>query len=554
MNRTRSLLATALLAGTIAFTGHAQIVEKPIAPIQIDSGLVAGKVLPSGVQAWLGVPFVQAPVRELRWKEPQPIKWQGVYNADRKMSECIQILRPHNINHYFGEEATSEDCLYMNIWAPANATANAGLPVIVYIYGGGSTVGSSGMALYDGEQVAKRGAVFVNFNYRVGILGFMAHPELTRESGRNASGNWAYLDQVAALQWIQRNIARFGGDPNKVVISGQSAGATSVSLLQASPLAKGLFRGVLAMSGGAWGNGGQGGPPRVEAEKVGLQVQEAMKARSIAELRDVPADRLLALQSEFQLGSTGGGAIRAGGSIDGYFLPDTPAKLFEAKRASDVPVIAGFANDESNNALRQTTTVAEYRALVEKTYGPRAAEFLKHYPVRNDAGIAEAAKTAAREVGVMRNARNWAIAQSRSMTSPVYLYNLKHVHPFNPAHLAVDRVDLVGAYHTSDVPYWFGTLDAFNLFRPMRMWTDYDRKLSEQMTATLIAFANTGNPGTATLKWPAWSPANEQIIEIGSQSIAVAPMNKQRLDFMLQPPATPMPAAVPRGVPGQPRD
>jgi len=555
MKRPSTLLATLLLA--VAATSppvFAEAVETPIPPIQIDSGLVAGKVLPSGVKAWLGIPYVQAPVRELRWREPQPIMWRGVYNADRKMPECIQILRPHNINHYFGEEATSEDCLYMNIWASANATAGSGLPVIVYIYGGGSTVGSSGMALYGGETVAQRGAIHVNFNYRVGILGFMAHPELTAESGRNASGNWAYLDQVAALQWIQRNIAKFGGDPAKVVISGQSAGATSVSLLQASPLAKGLFRGVLAMSGGAWGNGGQGGPSRAEAEKVGLQVQEAVKAKSLAEMRDVPADRLLALQSEFQLGSTGGGPIRTGGSIDGYFLPDTPAKLFEAKRGSDVPVIAGFANDESNNGLRSARTVAEYQAVANTAFGPRAPEFLKLYPVKTDADIAEVAKTAAREGGVLRGARNWAIAQSKSMASPVYIYNLVRVHPFNPAHLAADRVDLVGAYHTSDVPYWFGTLDAFNLFRPMRLWTPYDRQLSEKMTAALVAFANTGNPNTADVKWPSWNAKNEQLIEIGDTAIMAKPINGKRADFMAQPLAAPMPAAAPRGLPGQPRD
>jgi para-nitrobenzyl esterase len=268
----------------------------------------------------------------------------------------------------------------------------------------------------------------------------------------------------------------------------------------------------------------------------------------------VPADRLLALQSEFQLGSTGGGAIRTGGSIDGYFLPDTPAKLFEAKRSSDVPVIAGFANDESNSALRQTRTIAEYQALVEKTYGPRAAEFLKLYPVKTDADIAEAAKTAAREGGVLRGARNWAIAQSKSMTSPTYIYNLVHKHPFNPAHLAADRVDLVGAYHTSDVPYWFGTLDAFNLFRPMRLWTPYDRQLSATMTESLIAFANTGNPATAKVKWPAWTAKNEQLIEIGDSAIVAKPINTKRADFMVQPTAAPMPAAVPRGLPGQPRD
>ena len=152
--------------------------------VQTDSGAVAGKVLDSGVKAWLGIPFARPPVQDLRWKEAQPTTWNGVYNADRKMPACIQVLRPHNINHYFGEEATGEDCLYLNIWAPPDATAGSRLPVIVFIYGGGGTVGSSGMANYDGEQVAKRGAIFVNFNYRVGILGFMAHPELTQGAGR----------------------------------------------------------------------------------------------------------------------------------------------------------------------------------------------------------------------------------------------------------------------------------------------------------------------------------------------------------------------------------
>src|SRR5580692_11788230 len=278
--------------GASVVLAPAQIVEKAIPgdPVAIDTGMVAGKVLPSGIRAYFGIPFAAPPVRENRWREPQPVKaWKGVYNADRKMPECIQVLRAHNINHYFGEEPTSEDCLYLNVWAPATAKSGANLPVIVFIYGGGSTIGSSGMAVYGGEGVAKRGAIFVNFNYRLGALGFLAHPELTAESPHHQSGNYAYLDQVAALQWIHHNIAKFGGDPSKVVISGQSAGAGSVSLLQNSPLAKGLFRGVIAMSGGAWGSGGQMGD-LATAEKTGVQVQQALKAKSLDDMRQIPAD------------------------------------------------------------------------------------------------------------------------------------------------------------------------------------------------------------------------------------------------------------------------
>jgi len=536
--RTIALLTAALLAAS------AQIVETPVPgdPVAIDSGLVSGKVLPSGVKAYLGIPFAAAPVRELRWREPQPVKaWKGVYNADRKMPECIQVLRPHNINHYFGEEPTSEDCLYVNVWAPGAAKAGAGLPVIVFIYGGGSTIGSSGMAIYDGAHVAGRSAVFVNFNYRVGAMGFMAHPELTEKSPHHQSGNYAYLDQVAALEWIHRNISKFGGDPAKVVISGQSAGASSVSLLQASPLAKGLFRGVIAMSGGAWGNGGQA-TRREDAEKIGLKIQEALKAQSIDELRQVPADRILALQEEFQVGATGG-PIRVGGAnVDGYFLPDTPAQLFAGHKQNDVAALVGFTHDESSNALRTARSLEEFKAAAQKLYGSDADAFLKLYPASSDAQAREMGRTAAREGMVERGARNWALAQAKHGSAPVYIFMYSRVHPYIPGVAIADQdTATIGAYHTSDVPYWFGTQDALNLIRPTRKWTPYDRELSNKMMDTLIAFANTGSPGTPAVQWPRWNPQSEQLIEFGD-TVRVLPMSTPRLDFMAAhgaAPATP---------------
>jgi len=511
-----------------------QVVETPIPgdPIAIDSGLVAGKLLPSGVKAYLGIRFAAPPVGDLRWREPQPVKpWKGVYNADRKMPECIQVLRPHNINHYFGEEPTSEDCLYANVWAPAAARAGSNLPVIVFIYGGGSTIGSSGMALYEGATVAARGAVFVNFNYRLGAMGFMAHPELTEKSPHHQSGNYAYLDQVAALQWIQHNISKFGGDPGSVIISGQSAGASSVSLLQASPLAKGLFRGVVAMSGGAWGNDGQVAK-REDAEKIGLKIQEALKAKSIDDMRQVPADRILALQEEFQVGATGG-PIRVGGAnVDGYFLPDTPAKLFEAHRQNDVPAIVGFTHDESSNALRTARNLEAYKAAAQKVYAKDAEEFLKLYPASTDAEAREMGRTAAREGMVERGARNWAVEQAKYGSAPVFLFMYSRVHPYIPGIAIADQdTATIGAYHTSDVPYWFGTQDALNLIRPTRQWTAYDRQLSKQMTDALIAFAKTGDPNTAAAHWPRWTPQSEQLIEFGD-AIKVLPMNTPRLNFM----------------------
>jgi para-nitrobenzyl esterase len=523
----------------LAAVAVAQVVETPIPgdPVTIDSGRVEGKMLASGVKAYLGISFAAPPVRELRWREPQPVQpWKGVYHADRKMPECIQPLRPHNINHYFGEEPTSEDCLYLNVWAPASARAGSNLPVIVFIYGGGSTIGSSGMALYDGANVAKRGAVFVNFNYRVGALGFLAHPQLTAESPKHQSGNYAHLDQLAALQWIHRNIAQFGGDPAKVVISGQSAGAGSVSLLQASPLAKGLFRGAVAMSGGAWGGGGEV-PPLETAQQTGLQVQTALKAASLADLRHIPADRILALQEDCQLGCAG--SIRIGGAnVDGYFLPSSPAKIFAQHQQSDVPVVLGFTHDESNNDLRMAKSLAEYKAAAVKLYSKDADEFLKLYPALNDAEAREMGRTAAREGMVERSMRNWAVAQSKSGSAPVRMFLFSRVHPYIPGVVIADQdTATIGAYHTSDVPYWFGTQDALNIIRPTRKWTDYDRGLSAKMTDTLIALAKSGNPNTEAVSWPEWKPANERLVEFGDQ-VRVLPMNPARMEFMAAHPLT----------------
>jgi len=524
----------ALLAAACLLPIASQVVETPVPgdPVSIDSGAVAGKVLSSGVRAYLGIPFAAPPVGGNRWREPQPVKpWKGVYYAARTMPECIQVLRPHNINHYFGEEPTGEDCLYLNLWAPATARAGANLPVIVYIYGGGNTIGSSGMAIYGGEHVAARGAVFVNFNYRVGALGFMAHPGLTAESPHHQSGNYAHLDQIAALKWIQRNIAKFGGDPAKVVISGQSAGAGAVSLLQASPLAKGLFRGVVAMSGGVWGNNGRG-TSLADAEKIGMQVQEALKAKSLDDMRQIPADRILALQEEFQVGARGG-AIRVGGAnVDGYLLPKSPAELFAAHQHNDVTAVVGFTHDESSNALRAAKNLAEYKAAAKTVYAEFADEFLKLYPASNDAEAREMGLTAAREGMVERGARNWAIAQTTNSSAPVYLFMYSRVHPYIPGVMIADQdTATIGAYHTSDVPYWFGTQDALNLIRPTRKWTGWDRDLSNKMMDTLFALANTGSPSTSAVKWPKWTPASEQLVEFGN-TIEVQAMNTPRLAFM----------------------
>ena len=535
-------VAASALAVALAWTTASQAaVETPTAPVATNSGTIVGMVLPSKVQAFLGVPFAAPPVGDLRWKPPQPISWKGTYNADRKMSECFQVLRPHNINHYFGEEPISEDCLYMNIWAPPSAKAGDKLPVVVFIYGGGNTIGSAGMASYGGETMAARGAVFVNFNYRLGILGFMAHPELTKEQGGH-SGNYAYLDQNAALKWVNANIDKFGGDPSKVVIMGQSAGAGGVSAQVHSPLSKGLFRGAVMSSGCGWGS--TTGTSLADGEKAGLEVQKRLGVMNLADMRNVPADRILAIQSENQVGVSVQG-VRTGPVIDGYFTTRPQLEAMKARETSDVPIIASFNRDEAMSPLAQAKSVAEYRDIAGKMYGAKAAEFLRLYPVSADSEIAAMAGKAARENGLEKNARNCAMLMTQYNKSKTFIDMYSRKHPYTPGvKLADQNVETVGAYHTADIPYWFGSQDAFNMFRPTRNWTPWDRELSERMSAMLIAFANTGDPSTAKDKWPAWSARGEAKMEFG-EKVAMTPLNVKGISWLAANPAQPVQVAAP---------
>jgi para-nitrobenzyl esterase len=543
MSRRASIVVTVLAWTALASAvSRAVPVEKPLAPISTGSGQVAGMVLPSGVKAWLGVPFARPPTGELRWQRPQPLSWKGVWNADRKMSECMQVLRPHNINHYFGEEASSEDCLYLNIWAPGKATAASKLPVIVFIYGGGGTIGSSGMAVYGGEQVAQRNALYVNFNYRVGVLGFMAHPELSAEQGGH-SGNYAYLDQSAALKWVHDNIARFGGDPAKVIIMGQSAGAGSVIAQIHSPLSKGLFRAAVMSSGCSFG--AATGVSLADGEKNGLEIQKRLGAANLAELRNIPADKIIAAQIEFQVGTSVTAGIRATPIIDGYFTPKTQLEIARAHEMNDVPIIASFNHDESVNALMNAQSVDEYRGIARRMYGADADAFLALYPVSSMADVPRVAGQVARESGLESNARNCAQIQSQYNKSAAYIDTFSRRHSYAPGVKIADQdVATVGAYHTGDIPFFFGTLDAFNSLRTTRAWTASDRDLSGKMMGTLIAFANTGNPSTADVQWPAWSPSAEVKLEFGgAQQAAVVKLNTAGLDWLKAHPAQAVAAA-----------
>lgn len=532
-----SVAAAALVAVSSVTSGEGMI---PIAgdPVQTASGKISGTLLPSGVKAYLGVPFAQPPTGNLRWAPPQPNHWQGVWNADRRGPECMQVLRPHNINHYFGEEPTSENCLYMNVWAPPSATAGSKLPVVVFIYGGGFTIGSSGMANYDGESVAKAGAIFVNFNYRVGALGFLAHPELTKEQGGH-SGNYALLDQAAALRWIHDNIASFGGDPDKVLISGQSAGARSVQSQILSPLSRGLFRAAMMSSGC---NFTPKSVSLADAEKVGLQLQERLGAANLAEMRDIPADKILAAQSESQVGAHVQGIRVPAPIIDGYALPAQSEDMIRSGNFNKVPIIASYNTDDidlGRNPISKATTVAEFQSIARQTYGNAAGEFLKLYPVKDDASVRAVALQAARDSGFELAARQCASMNEQFGGQPGFIDQFAHKHPYVPGvKIADQNIETIGAYHTADIPYWFGTLDKYNMFRPTRNWTQWDRQLSANMMNALITMAATGSPDTAAMPWPSWTPKHQVKIVFGDTA-HIEPMNVKRLNWFAAHPIEP---------------
>lgn len=521
-----------LLVGTgiiLSLSASAQIIYKAIEgdPVRIDSGQVAGTYLPSGVRAYFGVPFAAPPVRGNRWREPQPVApWSGVLTADRMAPECLQSLRSSNINHYFGEEATSEDCLYLNLWAPARAHRGDRLPVVVWIYGGGYSGGSSSMAPYSGEPLARKGVIVVGFNYRVGVLGFLAHPEATAESVHHASGDYGFLDQVAALSWIQRNIAAFGGDAHNITLVGQSAGSMSISFLQASPLAHGLFQKAFGMSGSALAGPGSDTPSLAQGEEQGTKLQAALKLGSLAQMRFLSGDKVLAVAQAAR--------YRPTPIIDGYFLPDTVPAIFAAHAQNDVAVVAGStANDIGTNVeFRRTVSVAEFQAAAQKSFGAAGDEFLRLFPATDEASVRIAADQVGTGSGMGLGARAWVHAQNQYGHAPAYLFLFARVQPYAPGIVFADHdPSTVGAYHTGDVPYWLQTQDAFNLFRQTRNWTAYDRELANTMSDVLVNFAKSGKPRAGDVSLVRYDPADEQRVVFGNE-IHVERINTPGMDFL----------------------
>ncbi len=455
-------------------------------PAVIEAGALEG-VAKDGLTIYRGVPFAAPPVGELRWREPQPVvRWQGTRKADAFAPACMQkgVSMP-------GETppATSEDCLYLNIWTPAK-TADERVPVMVWIYGGGYTNGSASMPLYWGDKLAQRGVVVVTLAYRLGPLGFLAHPELTAESAHESSGNYGLLDQIAALEWIQRNIAAFGGDRGRVTIAGQSAGAMSVSMLMASPRAKGLFHRAIGQSGGVF-EPVQIAPQYllVNAERDGKEYVSSLRAASIAALRKRPAADLL----------EGTANSVSHPVIEPYVLPTGPYDALVSGSYNNVPILVGF-NAEEARALVDVTRVkaATFAADIERSFGALPPPLIAAYPHATDAQAQQARLDLERDLRFAWDARTWGRLQS--VHGRAYFYHFMRRPPFPEGSIHHDW----GASHFAELWYMFDHLD-----QEPWAWSATDRQLAQLMASYWTNFVKSGDPNGAGLaRWPTFDTGN----------------------------------------------
>jgi para-nitrobenzyl esterase len=502
--------------------------------VKTANGAVESTVPPKdGVRSFKGLPFAQPPVGDLRWREPQPVKnWPGVRNADTFGPTCMQRLSP-NADYWFRGDGMSEDCLYLNVWTPAKSGREK-LPVLVYIFGGGFQNGDGSEPRYDGESMARKGIVAVSVNYRTNIFGFFVHPELTRESPHRASGNYGLLDQVAALRWVQQNIAAFGGDPKRVTIAGESAGSISVSALMASPLSKNLMAGAICESGAAIASL----PPRplAEAEQNGVKFAAAAGAESLAALRAMTAQQLQDAAAKAQ-------GIRFSTALDGYFLSKTLTEIALAGEQARVPLLAGSNTEEQG--VRSVLAGGEptpetLAAAITKFYGDKAEPVLKAYAATTTDEVFEAAMHLASARFISYGTWKWTELHMQTSGKPVYRYLYAKVRPAYlgmpgqppptapaPGQGAASQPQAPrGAVHSAEIQYAMGNLDLDKRYA----WERADYDVSKTMQAYFVNFIKTGKPdGPGLPPWPAYRPdTNYQRMRIDVTSQAEPEPHRDR--------------------------
>jgi para-nitrobenzyl esterase len=491
-------------------------------PIKINSGKLQGFfTADQKVIAYKGIPYAQPPVEDLRWRPPQPVgRLKGTFPARDFGPRCIQFNPFRDM--IFHDSGPSEDCLTLNVWAPSSAVPSKkspGLPVMVWIHGGGFSAGGSSEARQDGEVLAHRGVIVVSMNYRLGIFGFLALPELTGESANHTSGNYGLMDQTAALAWVQRNIAVFGGDPGNVTLFGESAGSRSVGQQMASPVTRGLFAKAIGESSSDFYSGNEPTLQREQAERIDANwTQRAFGSNRLFYLRQLPVDEILKAVAS-------GKAPAFRPIIDGFFLPDTVRNLYVDGKQAHIPLLAGWNSDEAQ--VNPSPNATDFTAQAHARFGRAAADFLALYPASNDAEAARSANQYA--VDQTRAYSDWAWLETHAKTSgaPVYRYFFALASSGSRFHPASE-----GAFHSDDIEYVFGTLDS----RPGMAIRPEDRALSELMQQywTNFAKSKSGDPnGPGLPQWPTYGPAtNWQVMRLDATPEAKPDILRPRYLFL----------------------
>jgi para-nitrobenzyl esterase len=500
----KSALAAILFAAALACS-HPLLAQEP-KPVRTAAGPVQGTA-EDGLTIYKGIPFAAPPVGDLRWRAPQPqAPWKEVLKADKFAPACMQtpIVLPA-----FGLDpvTVNEDCLYLNVWTPAKSPSDK-LPVMVWIYGGGFTIGATSLHQYDGANLAKKGVVLVSVSYRLGQFGFLASPELSKEQSGH-SGNYGLLDQIAGLQWVKKNIAAFGGDPHRVTIFGESAGGISVSMLSASPLAKGLFSGAISESGGNFGpekHANEGATNMVSlasAEKSGSEYFTKLGAASLADARKKTADVVMKASNP---GLGGAWPI-----FDGYALLGDQYKLYQEGKYNDTPILIGSNADEGALFVAQITATA-YQAQIKAQYGDYADKIFAAYPGDTDAHALRSARDMFRDATFAEPTWTWARLQSKTGKGKIYVYYFSH----RPAYPDAPSFNDWGAAHGAEISYVFGN------FSKQMPATDADKKVSDELSTYWTNFAKTGDPNGGNLpNWPAFTDANQQVMNLNDPSHAI---------------------------------
>lgn len=484
------------------------------ATVETVQGKVQGKKINQGkVKAFLGLPYAAPPVGDLRWKAPTPpAKWQGVRDASRYGAHCIQNFGFPDM--VFQDDGPSEDCLFLNVYAPANAKANSKLPVMFWIHGGGYTGGSASEPRHNGDFMPTKGVVLVTINYRLGIFGFLATSDLAKEAD-GAAGNYGLLDMVAALQWVKANIKKFGGDPGNVTIFGESAGSFAVSTLMAAAPAQGLFQKAIGESGGALSNVLPTGTLEAREEQDGAWAA-SLGAPTIAQLRVMSVDSLLAALHK-------SGAPRFSPVVDGRLLAAPVPDIYAQGKQAHVPLLAGWNRDE-NTSLATGMTVEKWKAFAASHFSDRADEFLKLYSGDTDAQAARSAKDYGSDGFIAFSTWKWIEAHKKTGESPIYRYHFELAAPPSKFHPDAN------AFHSDDIEYVFGTLDT----RPGAVWRPEDRKLSDEIMSYWTNFARTGNPnGVGLPVWPKYGD-DRSLIHLDNPITSGPSTVEPRYEFLLK--------------------